>query len=57
MENATANVSGRNRKPPIPGIKAMGQRTMIVVSVATSTGMVTSTAPSKAALMRDLPSE
>ena len=55
MAKPTASVSGRNRKPPIPGIMASGARTITVVHVATNTGTITSAQPSSAARMRDLP--
>ncbi len=55
MAKATARASGRNRNPPMPGIRAMGASTMFVVQVATSTGIITSAQPSRAARIRDLP--
>ena len=55
IANATAIASGRNKNPPMPGRKANGARTIIVVQVATKTGRITSPQPSSAARMRDFP--
>ena len=55
MAKPTANVSGRNRNPPIPGNNASGASTMKVVHAATITGTMTCEQPSIAARIRDLP--
>ena len=49
MANITARVMGRNRKRPMPGMRASGDSTRKVHSVDTSSGMATSLAPFRAA--------
>jgi hypothetical protein len=49
MAKVTASVMGRNRKRPMPGIRASGERTRKVHRVATNAGVATSLAPSRAA--------